>query len=263
MARKWLGKRNATTNASATGPAPSIAAKRISRTNPVRRDTSVQPPTVKIRSIIATHLYGHGRACPTLATTPARLAQTRVSTTLAKLGQARVSTPSRSFHVDALKTWIPATGAGMMTQHASLRNLSTQRTLHGGDDPVLRRLVEIAVHRQADDLLREPLGDREAAVRTGEMRVGFLLVQRLGIVDRRRNAFGFERRRVARDDFVAEDAQLLEQYRRLDGVEPSGQADAHIVVFVGVVAVHAQAGDQCGKLVVIGEDRSAVAVASE
>src|SRR5215831_823273 len=249
-------------------------------------------------------LVSKSRACPTLATTPARLAQARVSTTLAKLGQARVSTPSRSFRVDALKTWMPATGAGMMTQHASLRNLSTQRTLHGGDDPVLRRLVEIAVHRQADDLLREPLGDREAAVRTGEMRVGFLLVQRLGIVDRRRNAFGFERRReavaparletdrvlcphrgeaarqarhdrdiaeriavarrrlVARDDFVAEDAQLLEQYRRLDGVEPSGQADAHIVVFVGVVAVHAQAGDQCGKLVVIGEDRSAVAIAA-
>src|SRR5215831_21068809 len=96
-----------------------------------------------------------------------------------------------------LKTWMPATGAGMMTQHASRRNLSTQRTLHGVDDPVLRRLVEIAVHRQADDLVREPLGDREAAVRTGEMRVGFLLVQRLGIVDRRRNAFGFERRREA------------------------------------------------------------------
>src|SRR5271169_7042752 len=52
MARKWLGNRNATKNASATGPAPRIAASMMSRRNPVRRESSVYPPTVRIRSIM-------------------------------------------------------------------------------------------------------------------------------------------------------------------------------------------------------------------
>ena len=48
MARKWLGMRNATTKASATGPAPITAAMTTSRTKPVTRETSVQPPTDRI-----------------------------------------------------------------------------------------------------------------------------------------------------------------------------------------------------------------------
>src|SRR5262252_10259565 len=71
MARKWLGRRSATKNASATGPAPRMAASIMSRANPVRRDTSVKPPTVRIRSIMATHLYGHGRACQQKSGLPA------------------------------------------------------------------------------------------------------------------------------------------------------------------------------------------------
>src|SRR5829696_3336092 len=52
MARKWLGRRSATKKASATGPAPRIAASIMSRTKPVSRDTRVSPPTVRMRSII-------------------------------------------------------------------------------------------------------------------------------------------------------------------------------------------------------------------
>ena len=52
MARKRFGRRNATKKASAAGPAPRIAASTISRAKPVMRDSSVSPPTVRIRSII-------------------------------------------------------------------------------------------------------------------------------------------------------------------------------------------------------------------
>src|SRR5215217_9583903 len=45
MARKWFGRRSATTKASATGPMPITAAMTTSRTNPVILETSVQPPT--------------------------------------------------------------------------------------------------------------------------------------------------------------------------------------------------------------------------
>src|ERR1700719_3835482 len=55
MARKWLGSGKATKKASATGPAPRIAASMMSRAKPVTRETSVKPPTVRIRSIIAAY----------------------------------------------------------------------------------------------------------------------------------------------------------------------------------------------------------------
>src|SRR3954471_19941563 len=48
MARKWLGRRCATTKASATGPAPISAAMTTSRKNPVMRERSVHPPTDRI-----------------------------------------------------------------------------------------------------------------------------------------------------------------------------------------------------------------------
>ncbi len=44
--RKRLGKRNATKNASATGPVPSAAAMNMSRTKPSTRLDAVAPPTV-------------------------------------------------------------------------------------------------------------------------------------------------------------------------------------------------------------------------
>ena len=52
IARKWFGSRSATKNASATGPAPSTAASMMSRRKPVTRDSSVIPPTVRMRSIM-------------------------------------------------------------------------------------------------------------------------------------------------------------------------------------------------------------------
>src|SRR5579885_2124929 len=52
MARKWLGSLKATKKASATGPAPRIAAMTTSRIKPVSRETSVSPPTVAMRLII-------------------------------------------------------------------------------------------------------------------------------------------------------------------------------------------------------------------
>src|SRR3954452_20288730 len=48
MARKWVGRRSATTKASATGPMPITAAITTSRANPVILETSVQPPTDRI-----------------------------------------------------------------------------------------------------------------------------------------------------------------------------------------------------------------------
>ena len=46
---------------------------------------------------------------------------------------------------------------------------------------------------------------------------------------------------VARVDLVGENLQLLDQHRGLHGVEPPGMTDANVVVFVGALAVHAQA----------------------
>ena len=68
---------------------------------------------------------------------------------------------------------------------------------------------------------------------------------------------------VARGDLVLEDLQLLDQDRRLHGVEPPGQAEADIVVFVRTLPVHANAAQRLGKLVIVGEDRAAVAEAAE
>src|SRR5438552_18458448 len=103
----------------------------MSRANPVRRDRSVKPPTVKMRPSI------------------------------------------RCFYSND--------GARKMTESGP------QCLTHSLDDAVLRRLVEIGVHRQADDLLRQPLADRYAAFGNREVLVGRLLVQRLLVIDRRRN----------------------------------------------------------------------------
>ena len=78
-----------------------------------------------------------------------------------------------------------------------------------------------------------------------------------------------ERRVVAprdalpRDDLVGENLQLLDQHRGLDGVEPPGHADAHVVVTVGPLPVIAQGSDRVGERIVVGEHRPAVAVAAE
>src|SRR5258708_1932579 len=72
--------------------------------------------------------------------------------------------------------------------------LSRQRLPRRPDDAVLRRLVEIAVHREADPLLGEPFADRRPALGDRETLVGLLTVQRNRVVDRRRDALALQRR---------------------------------------------------------------------
>ena len=91
----------------------------------------------------------------------------------------------------------------------------------------------------------EPLGDARNGRHVGERR---------GI------ARGDAR---ARRDLVGEDLQLLDQHRGLDGVEAAVQSDADAIVLAAALAVHAQAPQDLRELVVVGEDRAAVAVAAE
>ena len=140
---------------------------------------------------------------------------------------------------------------------------------------------------------------------TGKSPIGRLPVQRLGVIDRGRNALRLQRgrervapaggkpdrvlrpdrglilgdarhdrdvgkaggvargRRIARGDLVRKDLELLEQHRRLDRVEPRGEADARGIVFVAALAMHAEAAQPRGQIVVVGEDRAAVAIAAE
>src|ERR1700720_3602776 len=64
-----------------------------------------------------------------------------------------------------------------------------------GNDPVLGRLVDIGMHRQADHFPRKSLADRHAALDDGKMPVGFLAIERDRIIDRGRDALRLEGRR--------------------------------------------------------------------
>src|SRR5690606_9226758 len=68
---------------------------------------------------------------------------------------------------------------------------------------------------------------------------------------------------LARHDLLRKDLQLLDQDGGLYRVEPSVDADAHVVVLVRALAVNAQAADRTGERLVVGEHRAAVAVAAE
>ena len=69
---------------------------------------------------------------------------------------------------------------------------SAKSRSHAIDDVRLRVGVQIGVHRQADHLLGQTLGDRQATVGDREMTVRRLPVQRFGIVDRRRDTIALE-----------------------------------------------------------------------
>ena len=71
------------------------------------------------------------------------------------------------------------------------------------------------------------------------------------------------RDQIARGDLVLEDFQFLEQDRRLHGVEPAGEPEPDIVVFVRTLAVNADAAQRCGQFGIVGENRAAVAEAAE
>src|SRR5262249_39030609 len=73
--------------------------------------------------------------------------------------------------------------------------LTRENAAYRLDDAVLRGLVEIGVHRQADDLAGELVADRNAARAHRIVLVGLLAVQRDRIIDRGRDALGLERRR--------------------------------------------------------------------
>ena len=68
---------------------------------------------------------------------------------------------------------------------------------------------------------------------------------------------------VAGIDFVREDLELFDQDRRLDGIEPRGETDADIVVFIAPLPVHTQASEGVGNAVIVGHHRAAVAIATE
>ena len=68
---------------------------------------------------------------------------------------------------------------------------------------------------------------------------------------------------VASRDLVLEDFQLLDKDRRLHGVEPPGEPEPDIVVFVGSLAMHADAAQVFHKLRIVGQDRAAVAETAE
>ena len=68
---------------------------------------------------------------------------------------------------------------------------------------------------------------------------------------------------IARDDFLRKDLEFFQQHRRLDRIEAPGDADARGVVFIGALAVHAQASQPRRQFVVIGQDGAAVAVAAQ
>src|ERR1700761_8849269 len=65
---------------------------------------------------------------------------------------------------------------------------------HSLDYPFLGRLVEVGMHRQADDIARKLLASREAAVRDREIPIGGLLMHRFRVIDRGRNALRLQRR---------------------------------------------------------------------
>src|SRR5262249_15704866 len=129
----------------------------MSRKKPVARDTSVKPPTVKMRPII-------GRA-PCLSCGDV----TRIEAQLYRSAPPMPPAQGTSRKMDRPRS-------------------PTQRAPHGGDDPVLGHLVEIGVHGQADHFLGQPFAHRRAAGGDREALVRLLAVQRGRVMDRGWNA---------------------------------------------------------------------------
>src|SRR5690349_7580593 len=73
-------------------------------------------------------------------------------------------------------------------------NLRLQSGANSLNHAILRRLVEVGVHREADDLFRKLIGHRYAVIGYRKLLVSLEPMQRLRIVNRGRNALRFERR---------------------------------------------------------------------
>ncbi len=55
-----------------------------------------------------------------------------------------------------------------------------ETVMHRRDDDILRRGIEIRVHRQGHDLPCHAFADRQSVTGNGKPRIGGLLVERLG-----------------------------------------------------------------------------------
>ena len=105
-----------------------------------------------------------------------------------------------------------------------------------------------------------PLGQADGVLRPDRGASGSQPRHRHEVTETARIAF---RNPIAGRDLVLENLQLLDQDRRLHRVEASCQTKAHIVVFVGALAVNANAAQRLGKLVIIGKDGATIAEAAE
>src|ERR1700742_1321486 len=128
----------------------------MSRANPVSRERSVYPPTVKIRPSIR-RFYPRQRCFKTAK-----------------------SREIWSFPENPIRLWAKS---------------GAEEAPHGPDDPILARFVEIGMHRQADDIRRQALADAHAAIGNREILVRGLLMHRFRIIDRGRHAFRLQCRR--------------------------------------------------------------------
>src|SRR5215475_12550991 len=91
--------------------------------------------------------------------------------------------------------------------------LCGKRLPNRGDDPVLGRLVEIGMHRQADHVRGQPLAHRNAALDNRKMPIGFLAIERDRIVDRGGNAPRLEGLREIVAPARGEADRVLRPYR--------------------------------------------------
>src|SRR5436305_7945517 len=111
------------------------------------------------------------------------------------------------------------------------------------------KAIAIAALRQADGVLRP-----HRATTAGEPRYGDNVAEPLAV------AF---RHVVTGGDFILEDLQLFDQDRGLHGVEPAREPEPNVIVFVRALAMNPDAAQRIGELVVVGEDRPAIAEAPE
>src|SRR5262249_57681203 len=124
---------------------------------------SVRPPTVKMCPIIGRVPSRHRPHTRPIQSPP----------TPAILWRSLPDTPPSRSTTIALLVWFS----------------SPQGAPHRGDDPVLRRLVEIGVHGQADHLFRQPVAHRHAALGHGETAIRLLPVHPAPPVNPARHAF--------------------------------------------------------------------------
>ena len=123
------------------------------------------------------------------------------------------------------------------------RSGNTLRLQRGG------KAIAIGALRQADGVLRPHRGTT-----AGEPRNTDNVAEPLAV------AF---RHFVTGGDFIVEDLQLFNQDRGLHRVEPPREPEPNVVVFVRALAVNPDAAQRVGELVVVGQDRPAIAEASE